>query len=213
MKRYFKFYNSCKIGGCIFFIVVLRNIIFRLRGYNIYSHRKVKIKGLTNMHLGGSLRIGINYLSFSDSRDKTYLNIRGKFITKGNYSIGRGCRIAVAADAVLEIGEHGYSNGEVLIKAENHIKIGSDCAIAWGCQIIDEDFHQIKYQGYKEKEKSVIIGDHVWIGSRVCIYSGTKIPNNTVIAANSVVRDVFTEENTLIAGNPARVIKQGVEWS
>ena len=45
------------------------------------------------------------------------------------------------------------------------------------------------------------------------IYQGTIIPDNTVIAADSVVRGVFNEENTIIAGNLAKVIKKNVNWN
>jgi acetyltransferase-like isoleucine patch superfamily enzyme len=56
------------------------------------------------------------------------------------------------------------------------------------------------------------IGNHVWIGNDVKIYKGTVIPNNCVIASHSVVKGVFTQENSLIAGCPAKLIKKDVTW-
>jgi serine acetyltransferase len=33
-----------------------------------------------------------------------------------------------------------------------------------------------------------------------------------VIASNSIIKDVFKEKNSLIAGNPAKIIKRNVQW-
>ena len=42
---------------------------------------------------------------------------------------------------------------------------------------------------------------------------GAKIPNNCIVGANSLVNKEFFEENCLIAGTPAKIIKKGVNWS
>ena len=52
------------------------------------------------------------------------------------------------------------------------------------------------------------IGDNVYIGPGAKIYGNIKIPNNTTIAANASVGKTFIEENMLIGGVPAKVIKE-----
>ena len=64
----------------------------------------------------------------------------------------------------------------------------------------------------KEVLNEIVIGSHVWIGCGVKIYKGTVIPDGSVIAANSVVRGVFTTPGSLIGGHPARVLREGVHW-
>ena len=55
--------------------------------------------------------------------------------------------------------------------------------------------------------KPVIIGNDVWIGSRVTILPGVNIGDGAVIGASSVVvKDV--EPYTVVAGNPAKIIKR-----
>ena len=51
------------------------------------------------------------------------------------------------------------------------------------------------------------IGNNVWIGGSVSIIGGVTIGDNAVVAAGSVViRDV--PPDTLVAGNPARVVRR-----
>ncbi len=55
-------------------------------------------------------------------------------------------------------------------------------------------------------KEPVMVGDNVLIGANAVILEGVKIGNGAVIGAGAVVtRDV--EENTVVVGNPARVVK------
>ena len=83
---------------------------------------------------------------------------------------------------------------------------------SWDCQFLDDDFHEISYLGKIPTDNSIIIGDNVWIGCGVKIYKGTKIASGCVVASNSIVKGVFDIENTLIAGNPAKIIKENIIW-
>ena len=59
----------------------------------------------------------------------------------------------------------------------------------------------------------IIIGDHVWIGIRSTILKGSVIPSNTIVAAQSMVTSSLNaKENVIIAGSPARVVKENVNW-
>lgn len=55
------------------------------------------------------------------------------------------------------------------------------------------------------------IGDHVWIGLRATILKGVSIGDGAVVGAGSmVIRDV--PSGALVAGVPARVIRESVTW-
>lgn len=55
--------------------------------------------------------------------------------------------------------------------------------------------------------KSVHIGDDVWIGTGAIILPGVKIGSRSIVAAGAVVnRDV--PEDVLVAGVPARIVKR-----
>jgi len=51
------------------------------------------------------------------------------------------------------------------------------------------------------------IGDNVYVAPGAKVFGDISIASNSVIGANSVVNRSFEQENTLIAGVPARVIK------
>lgn len=55
--------------------------------------------------------------------------------------------------------------------------------------------------------KPVCIGNNVLIGDGVCIMPGVKIGDNVIVGANTVVTHFFPA-NTIIAGCPARVIRE-----
>jgi acetyltransferase-like isoleucine patch superfamily enzyme len=55
------------------------------------------------------------------------------------------------------------------------------------------------------------VEDHVWIGCRAVILKGVTVGTGAIIANNAVVtKDV--PPRTMVAGNPARVIKEDVIW-
>ena len=60
-------------------------------------------------------------------------------------------------------------------------------------------------QGYEKMPIS--IGDNVWIGRRVMFMPGSSLGNNVVVAAGSVVTKQFPD-NVLVAGIPAKVIRE-----
>ena len=111
--------------------------------------------------------------------------------------------------AVLRVGDN------VAIGDRTEIHVGSDCSIgkntliSWDCCIIDRDYHKI---GPGEQKRPIHIGENVWIGCRSLILKGVTIGDGAIIAAGSVVtKDV--PPKAVVAGNPAKIVKENVEWS
>ncbi len=130
----------------------------------------------------------------------------------GDVILYEGVGVRVTEGAKLSIGDHTYINRSASIDCTQEITIGDYCAISDNVQILDSDFHPITYNGKTSTiSKPVHIGNHVWIGRSAIILKGVTIGDGAIVGAGSVVtRDV--PHGCLVAGNPARVIKENIEW-
>lgn len=84
------------------------------------------------------------------------------------------------------------------IVISEYAKIGSNCRIHAGVNIGAS-------AGRNEAPK---IGDNVYIGPGAILFGNIKIANNVTIGANATVNKDFDKENTVIAGNPAVIVKE-----
>ncbi len=113
--------------------------------------------------------------------------------------------------AHITIGKNtAINNGFTLIANSTSINIGADCCIGPNFTCYDSNFHSIKpserHDYTKLEDKPVFIGNNVFIGSNVSLLKGVNVGDNSVIGAGSVVTKSFPK-NSLIAGNPAKLIR------
>ncbi|MBM7353841.1 acyltransferase [Lelliottia amnigena] len=128
------------------------------------------------------------------------------------------------------IGEKTFINKDTKIMSINSIKIGSHVTMSFGVMIYDHDSHSIDY---RERQKDInkildtqnlnndienkdwssvnnspiVIGNNVWIGFQAAILKGVTVGDGAIIAAKAVVtKDVPAW--SIVAGNPARVVKE-----
>ena len=87
------------------------------------------------------------------------------------------------------------------------IIIGEDCLLGHNCTICTVNHSQNPAERGSMTCHTVSIGNRVWVGANVTILPGVTIGDGAIIAAGAVVnRDV--EPNTIVAGIPARKIKE-----
>lgn len=165
---------------------------------------KVKFNGFTIVYefnesaitfAGGKEKTVINSSSFSNM---VGLYQRSILVARygGKITIGSGCGISGTT-----------------IYAMNSIKIGENVLIGGNCKIIDNDFHplpasqRINQKVEDIKKRAITIGDGCFIGANSIILKGTTLGNNCVVGAGSVVSGSYPD-NVIIAGNPAKIIKE-----
>ncbi|SDO57252.1 sugar O-acetyltransferase [Alkalicoccus daliensis] len=108
----------------------------------------------------------------------------------------------------VHVGKNFYANFDCILLDAAPIHIGDNCKLAPGAHIYTatHPLNPEKRASGIETAKSVKIGNDVWIGGGAIINPGVTIGDEAVIASGSVVtKDI--ESRTVVAGNPARPIK------
>lgn len=128
--------------------------------------------------------------------------------TANDMLVYEGTVVAAGDNAKLHLGS-GYINCNCEIRCFDSISIGENVAIAKEVIIRDSDSHQVSGS---TMTAPIVIGNHVWIGTRAMILKGVTIGDGAVIGAGAIVtRDI--PANSVAAGVPARVVKENITWS
>jgi acetyltransferase-like isoleucine patch superfamily enzyme len=161
----------------------------------------------------GSFFLGLpSSLDYVPTKNRCALQMfkNSKLIINGIFNAAPGVIITIKENSTIEI------NGNVIIGSNSkiicceNIKIGDGTFISWDVEIRDSDIHSITRDNFC-KSKPIEIGNNVWVGCRSIISKGVKIGNGAVIAAGAVVtKDV--PENCIVAGVPAKIIRDAVSW-
>jgi acetyltransferase-like isoleucine patch superfamily enzyme len=113
-----------------------------------------------------------------------------RFITIG-YNTAPGASIAnyifASAEAPIHVGSFTVMASNVCVGSFNH------------------DVYNISRYAHKG---GIHIGDYCWIGANAVILSGVKLGDHTVVAAGAIVTHSFPLGYCVVAGNPARVIRE-----
>lgn len=146
---------------------------------------------------------------------------------KSSIRIGERSRIlghlvTEQAHSRLEIGEQSLVGSGTIIDCAHSITVSDHVLISYGCIIADSDNHSLSYSKRKDDLERWRTGTHdwstvackpvhiekgAWIGARSIILKGVTVGEGAVVGMGSVVtKDV--SPYTVVAGNPARLIRQ-----
>jgi acetyltransferase-like isoleucine patch superfamily enzyme len=145
--------------------------------------------------------------------------VKSSFLSNlvGLYS--RTIIVTRAPQAEIVIGNNVGISGAT-IYARKSIRIGDNTCIGGNVKILDNDFHPIEWKSRNRllndpnggdsdlvPTEAIVIGKNCFIGCNSIILKGTVLGDGCVVGAGAVVSGKF-EENSVIAGNPARVVKR-----
>lgn len=120
----------------------------------------------------------------------------GKLEIGNGFKMRDGAKIRVRKGAVCKIGRNTSINCNNMIACHKRVIIGDDVQFSPNVQIYDHD-HDFRVEGGvkagKYKTGTIEIGNNVWIGANTIILRGTKIGNDAVIAAGSIVKGEIPE--------------------
>jgi acetyltransferase-like isoleucine patch superfamily enzyme len=148
-------------------------------------------------------------------------NNGGRFVVGHSFILNNGftfnvigrtlpCAFNVGREGELIIGNHvGISHSAIV--CHKRVEIGDDTMIGANCVIYDTDFHPLAPAdrwNFKATvaTREVIIGRNVFIGAHSTIMKGSRIGDNSIIGAGSLVTG-SVPANQIWAGNPAKYIR------
>lgn len=206
-------------------VLEMKDIIFKIKVwfYNHFKHITIAGGGncsirkfrLASCGKGNRVILGDN-VRLNDVEIKIYGN--GNLIYIDSNNTFTGIRFAIEDDNnEIRIASYTYiGTGSLLATLETtKITIGRDCMIAGPCEMRTSDSHSLTdLEGSRiNSAKSICIGNHVWIGAGCMLLKGCSIPDDSIIAARSVLTSTKgLATHSLWGGSPAKLLKTEVNW-
>ena len=186
----------------------------------LYKPKFVKLKGSIiieseKIHTG-MIKLGVNNVSIYPNNGIS-IELDGNIHFKGICNIGNNSALSIKNKVCgVTFGDNFNATTSLKLVCYNSITIGKDVLVGWNCIICDTDFHTIiNLKNKKEsiQSKPIVIGNHVWIAHNCCIHKGSNIPNNTIIAAKSLVNtDLDIPSFSIVAGCPVKLKQTDIDW-
>lgn len=204
---------------------------FKVKTYRLLGKNKIKVASSNTLVLGNTF---INNCSI---RIRGHNN---RVVFAGGGNILNNCKIEVFGNSCqIVIGESNLfvdsifwledNNSKIIIGDNNKLcgkvhmgivegttlEIKNKCLFSSDIYITTTDSHSIldKSSGQRiNQSQNVMINNHVWVGHKVIILKGVNITDNVIIGSGALVSKSVEEQNVIVAGNPAKIIKHNVDW-
>lgn len=199
----------------IFFII--GKISMLIRGFfNFFTFRHLILIGSDSrvyckslMKFSGTINIDRNCIINALSTDGI---VFGKNVSIGKFTtiecsgslknIGKGLIVGNN----VGMGTHGFFGCAGGIIIGNDTIFGNYVSLHSENHIIDDLDKPIRLQGVTRQ--GILIGKNCWIGAKAIILDGANIGDGCIVAAGAVVTKGYYENNSIIGGVPAKIIKK-----
>lgn len=201
---------------------LIKKILRRIFKSNYLKNEQKQTSDNRIKHDGSSDVKGLKIITRKAVPGKIYMAIGSDSVINGTY-------VFETANGEITIGNRSFIGGGTFICVEK-IDIGDDVMFSWGCTVVDNNSHSLKWSERKDdvvnwkrgldenevgqykdwtnvKKEKVVIQNKVWVGFNVIILKGVTVGEGAIIAAGSVVsKDVPAW--TIVGGNPAKIIRE-----
>lgn len=173
--------------------MISSDIVFKGKGNILFAEDGVRLKK--------------SRITFRSDNALVYLSSDERYPYKIKIDAWRG--------TTAYIGKDNYFNGimNVILSERQNLIMGGGGVFSFDIWIRTADPH-ILYEIESSKRinlsRSVLIGDHVWLGQGALILKGSRVGSGSVIAAAAVLAGKDVPSNSVFAGNPAEMIRDGV---
>ena len=173
------------------------------------------IEGLT-IHFGGENNTVTIELPTKLNNSIIYFRSDNNSVHFGKNTIGGFSLNLCNNNNTVNIGERVEAAGFSCTLHGDNLIIGNNCMFSnsiklWtdGHSVIDDKTKTL----LNPPNHTIKIGNHVWIGEDVVLLKKAQIPSNSIVAHSAIVTKAFQEENIILAGNPAKIVKKGINWN
>lgn len=139
----------------------------------------------------------------------------GTIVFKENATFAKGISMRIDGGELV-VGKNFATNKNCFISCSKSVKIGNDVLLGWNVNVRDSDGHNIYTNVVRDRiineDKAVEIGDNVWIASHTDILKGVEIPSGCIIGYRSCLTRSISENNCIVAGYPAKIVRKNILW-
>jgi acetyltransferase-like isoleucine patch superfamily enzyme len=198
----------------------IKKLYYKAKGYKIGKNVSIGIGSVVigkNVVIEDGVKIGLaSIVRANDIRIERFATI-GSFtvIDTGKLRIGEDARIneqviiggMKTPQSSLDLGKRTIIMEYSFINTTMPITIGDDTGIGGHCLLFTHGSWLNQLEGFPVAFAPITLGKSVWLPWRVFIMPGVTIGDKVVVGANSLISK-SVESNSLIAGSPAKVIKE-----
>ena len=172
--------------------------------------------------LKGSLKFGMIKIGWGsgskgiECNQYSYWGVKEEcnVIFMGTAHFVQGVSLRADNKGTIIFGNNFSANQNFFCASNTRISFGDNVLAGWNVHVRDGDGHEIFNEKNEviNKNRGIFIGNHVWLASYASILKGTKISDNSIVGFGSIVTKSFSEENVIIGGIPASVVKRNISW-
>ena len=173
-----------------------------------YSASRIEFRGSGNiLYAEPGVDLAESTINFFGDNALLYLSDSGRH----QYNL----KLDLWRETTAFFGVDNYFNGvfSAIVSERQNLIVGNGGSFSFGIWLRTADPHLIYDAGSGKRtnmSKSILIGDHVWIGQNALILKGCTIGSGSIISAAAVLAGKEVKSNSIYAGNPARMIKDNI---
>jgi acetyltransferase-like isoleucine patch superfamily enzyme len=179
---------------------------------SVFRGCKIMLKGNNNIiNLGKALLYKSLVVNLKGNNKQFAVKPSNKNINNVKFTSIRG------NNQIFTIGDN-FSCGGIEVQmndGDEKFTIGDGGLFSWGIKVRTSDGHSVVDMATNKAinlPKNVHIGDRVWVSEDVSFLKGAQIAADCVVGSRAVVTKAFSQSNCVIAGFPAKVVKENIRW-
>lgn len=139
--------------------------------------------------------------------DDNTISIEDHVLLRGGVLVHEGSSVRIGA------GTKFHWNAVLEAREGTSIDIGRNCLMSQ-VRLTTSDVHSVFDLDTRQrinKSRDIKLHDHVWLAFDALVSKGSEIGCDSIVGAKALVAGRFPS-NCVIAGNPGKVIREGVTW-